>query len=188
MGFLQHYYIKVSADYSDPPPMHSYAAELPGISVSWKAISEHFAPLQGVPGGVAFSQRSDGRRALRRLVTFGHLPMQPARALAQPGRRSFPTRRFANARQPTSCRAFTLQRNPRELRTETAGTMTSTDSVGPAKAERYREIANSVRALIPSMHNPEVQDQLDVLALEYEKLAHCLEALSESLRTHPLSY
>ena len=42
--------------------------------------------------------------------------------------------------------------------------MTSTDSVGPAKAERYREIANSVRALIPSMRNPEVRDQLDVLA------------------------
>jgi len=61
--------------------------------------------------------------------------------------------------------------------------MTSTDSVGPAKAERYREIANSVRALIPSMRNPEVRDQLDVLALEYEKLAHCLEALSESLPT-----
>jgi len=59
--------------------------------------------------------------------------------------------------------------------------MTSTDSVGPAKAERYREIANSVRALIPSMRNPEVRDQLDVLALEYEKLALCLEALSESL-------
>ncbi len=78
---------------------------------------------------------------------------------------------------------FTLQWNPRGLRTGTAGTMTSTDSVGPAKAERYREIANSVRALIPSMRNPEVRDQLDVLALEYEKLAHCLEALSQSLRT-----
>ncbi len=61
--------------------------------------------------------------------------------------------------------------------------MTSTDSVGPAKAERYREIANSVRALIPSMRNPEVRDQLDVLALEYEQLARCLEALSQSLRT-----
>jgi hypothetical protein len=33
------------------------------------------------------------------------------------------------------------------------------------------------------MRNPEVRDQLDVLALEYEKLAHCLEALSESLPT-----
>lgn len=61
--------------------------------------------------------------------------------------------------------------------------MTTTDSVGPAKAERYREIANSVRALIPSMHDPEVRDQLDVLALEYEQLARCLEALSQSLPT-----
>lgn len=61
--------------------------------------------------------------------------------------------------------------------------MTDTDSVAPAKAERYREIANSVRALIPSMHDSGVRDQLDVLALEYDQLARCLEALSESLRT-----
>jgi hypothetical protein len=59
--------------------------------------------------------------------------------------------------------------------------MTTSDSVGPAKAERYREIANSVRALIPSMRSEEVRDQLDVLALEYEQLARCLEALSQSL-------
>ena len=57
--------------------------------------------------------------------------------------------------------------------------MRDTDSVGPAKAERYREIASSVRALIPSMHDSDVRDQLDVLALEYETLARCVEALSE---------
>ncbi|TLY69948.1 MAG: hypothetical protein E6K47_05425 [Gammaproteobacteria bacterium] len=57
--------------------------------------------------------------------------------------------------------------------------MRDTDSVGPAKAERYREIASSVRALIPSMHDSDVRDQLDVLALEYETLARYLEALSE---------
>jgi hypothetical protein len=63
--------------------------------------------------------------------------------------------------------------------------MTDKDSGGPAKAERYREIANSVRALIPSMQNSDVRDQLDVLALEYDQLARCVEALSESLRTPP---
>jgi len=62
--------------------------------------------------------------------------------------------------------------------------MRDTDSVGPAKAERYREIASSVRALIPSMHDSEVRDELGVLALEYDKLARWLEALAESPR-HP---
>jgi len=58
------------------------------------------------------------------------------------------------------------------------------NSVGPAQAERYREIANSVRALIPSMQYSEVRDELGVLALESEKLARWLEALAESPR-HP---
>ena len=80
MGFLQHYYVEVSADYSDPPPMHLHAADLPGIVASEKAASENFAPSQGAPGGVAFSQRSDRWRALRRLLTFGPLQTQPARA------------------------------------------------------------------------------------------------------------
>ncbi len=66
MGFLQHYYVKVAADYSDPPPMHPHAAELPGIVAIEKAVSEPFAPLQAVPGSVSFSQRLDGWRAPRR--------------------------------------------------------------------------------------------------------------------------
>ena len=69
MGFLQHYYVKVSADYSDPPPMQLHAVELPGIAVSEKAISEHSAPFQGVPGGVAFSQHSDRGQARRSFPT-----------------------------------------------------------------------------------------------------------------------
>jgi hypothetical protein len=68
MGFLQHYYVKVSADYSDPPPMHPHAAELPGIAVSEKAISEHFERLQGAAGSVAFSQRSDSWRCAEALA------------------------------------------------------------------------------------------------------------------------
>jgi len=62
--------------------------------------------------------------------------------------------------------------------------MTDNNSNGPAKAERYREMASSVRALIPSMHDSEVRDELGVLALEYEKLPRWLEALAESPR-HP---
>ena len=64
-----------------------------------------------------------------------------------------------------------------------ADAMTDTNSVAPAQASRYREIASSVRALIPLMQYSEVRDELGVLALEYEKLARCHEALSESLRS-----
>src|SRR5439155_8858476 len=64
--------------------------------------------------------------------------------------------------------------------------MTDNNSLGPAKAERYREIASSVRALIPSMQYSEVRDELGVLALEYEKLARWLEALAESPGTRKL--
>jgi len=54
MGFLQHYYVKVSADYSDPPPKHLHAAELPGIVVSEKAFSEHSAPLRAYRAACLF--------------------------------------------------------------------------------------------------------------------------------------
>jgi len=54
MGFLQHYYVKVSADYSDPPPMHPHAAELPGIAMSEKAISEHSAALRAYRAACLF--------------------------------------------------------------------------------------------------------------------------------------
>jgi len=56
MGFLQHYYVKVSADYSDPPPMHPHAAELP----------ENFAPLTGRTGRRGFFATTDSWRALSR--------------------------------------------------------------------------------------------------------------------------
>jgi len=63
-----------------------------------------------------------------------------------------------------------------------ADAMTDTNSVAPAQASRYREIASSVRALIPLMQYSEVRDELGVLALEYERLALCLEALADSRR------
>ena len=62
--------------------------------------------------------------------------------------------------------------------------MTDKDSVTPPKAaNRYRETANSIRALIPLMQYAAVRDQLSVLAVEYDKLAECIEAVSESLQT-----
>ena len=62
--------------------------------------------------------------------------------------------------------------------------MTVKDSVSPAKAaNRYHEAANSIRALIPLMQYAAVSDQLSVLAVEYDKLAACIEAASESLQT-----
>jgi hypothetical protein len=59
--------------------------------------------------------------------------------------------------------------------------MTDTDSITPAQADRYREIANSIRALIPLMQYAAVKEQLVSLALQYEKLAQCIETVSESL-------
>jgi hypothetical protein len=62
--------------------------------------------------------------------------------------------------------------------------MTDKNSVTPAKAaNRYREAANSIRALIPLMQYAAVRDQLSVLPVEYDKLAECIEAVSESLQT-----
>jgi hypothetical protein len=61
--------------------------------------------------------------------------------------------------------------------------MTDTDPGNPGQAHRYREIASSVRALIPLMQQPEVRKQLRLLALEYERLAQGIEAIAEWLRT-----
>jgi hypothetical protein len=61
--------------------------------------------------------------------------------------------------------------------------MTDTNPGTPGQAHRYREIASSVRALIPQMQQPEVRQQLRLLALEYERLAQGIEAMSEWLRT-----
>lgn len=61
--------------------------------------------------------------------------------------------------------------------------MTDTNPGTPGQAHRYREIAGSVRALIPQMQQPEVREQLRLLALEYERLAQGIEAMSEWLRT-----
>jgi len=59
------------------------------------------------------------------------------------------------------------------------------DSVpAPQGGDRYREIASSLRALLPTMKNEEVRSQLSMLAIEYDKLAQCMEAVSESLQ-HP---
>jgi hypothetical protein len=60
--------------------------------------------------------------------------------------------------------------------------MTDANSTA-TQAATYREIASSIRALIPAMRFPEVRAQLFLPALEYEKLAACIEAVSETLQT-----
>jgi hypothetical protein len=60
--------------------------------------------------------------------------------------------------------------------------MTDTDPATPSPANQYREMALSVRNLIPLMEHPEVRAQLSMLALQYEKLAEGLEAVSDSLK------
>jgi hypothetical protein len=54
---------------------------------------------------------------------------------------------------------------------------------GRAQADHYREIAGSIRALIPLMQYAAVRDQLGLLALEYERLAQCVETMPEALQT-----
>lgn len=60
--------------------------------------------------------------------------------------------------------------------------MTQPESAAPTQKNRYREMALAVRALIPSMQYADARDQLSLLALQYERLAQGLEAVSESLR------
>jgi hypothetical protein len=62
--------------------------------------------------------------------------------------------------------------------------MAKKDSVRRGQtADHYRETANSIRALIPLMQYAAVRDQLSVLAVEYDKLAECIETVSETLQT-----
>jgi len=106
---------------------------------------------------------------------------QPARSHFRRSRRLRPTRRFANARQPrvAACLHFSGIHGGcgRDSRHDDEHRF-----VGPLKPTRYREIANSVRALTPRCAT-QIRDQLDVRA-EYEKLA-IARALSESL-SNPL--
>lgn len=53
----------------------------------------------------------------------------------------------------------------------------------PGHADGYREIANRVRALSSLAKYTDVQDQLSLVALQYERLAECLDRLTESLRS-----
>ena len=71
MGFLQHYYIKVST-HCVGPITHGpvYTQELAGIVVSAKAASEGFATLRGAQSGVAFSQHSDRVGHVRRAAVI----------------------------------------------------------------------------------------------------------------------
>ena len=46
-----------------------------------------------------------------------------------------------------------------------------TDTTKRAESERYREIANELRLLVPTMKYSEVAEQLRLLAVSYERLA-----------------
>src|SRR2546421_12578612 len=93
MGFLQHYYVKLST-HCVRPVTHgpAHAPELPGIAISAKAASEDFATLRAPQGGVAFSQHSKRWRPSQALagVAAGSRTHRVARPRPQPGR-SLPT-------------------------------------------------------------------------------------------------
>ena len=61
--------------------------------------------------------------------------------------------------------------------------MTDTDADTQRHAERYREMASSVRDLIPVIGSPEVREALRLIALEYDRLAGGIEAVCKSLGT-----
>jgi hypothetical protein len=61
--------------------------------------------------------------------------------------------------------------------------MTDNDSITPARAGRYQEMAIRLHALVSLMKTSEARDQLSVLAVEYERLAQCVKTVSESLQT-----
>jgi hypothetical protein len=58
----------------------------------------------------------------------------------------------------------------------------------PKQADGYREMAWRVRALSALAKHTDVQDQLGRVALQYEKLAECLDRLTESLRDAPSNW
>jgi hypothetical protein len=64
-----------------------------------------------------------------------------------------------------------------------AGAMADRDSPPAHTADRYRELANSVRRLIPLMNSSAARLQLGLLAIGYERLAQCVEAVSDAPRT-----
>ena len=63
------------------------------------------------------------------------------------------------------------------------GGMEDSDPDTQGQAERYREKAINVRALIPTIGTPEVREQLRLIALEYDRLAVGIEDVSGSLGT-----
>jgi hypothetical protein len=52
----------------------------------------------------------------------------------------------------------------------------------PNPGDQYRESARAMRALIPTMRDPEAKEQLGLIALQYERLAEGLDRTSEWLR------
>lgn len=54
--------------------------------------------------------------------------------------------------------------------------MTDADSAKRVECDRYRTMANEIRALLPRLSQSEAIEELRLLAIRYEKLAEHLEA------------
>src|SRR5260370_2319380 len=143
MGFLQHYYVKVSADYSDPPPMHPHAADLPGIAVSEKAHFGGFCPFTGRTGRRSFFATLGQLACAEALAGAAPGPCNQLKdwslraiadaagpCLGQPARRSFPTEQ-ETAPYETVCERPTAH--------ELQRVYTSVESTGVADRDSRRD-------------------------------------------------
>jgi Arc/MetJ-type ribon-helix-helix transcriptional regulator len=54
--------------------------------------------------------------------------------------------------------------------------MTDADSAKRVECDRYRTMANEIRALLPRLSQSEAIEELRLLAIRYERLAEHLEA------------
>ena len=56
--------------------------------------------------------------------------------------------------------------------------MADSDEARREECGRYREVANAILALVPTMKHSEIAEDLRLLAMRYEKLADHLETAS----------
>jgi hypothetical protein len=54
--------------------------------------------------------------------------------------------------------------------------MTSSDSTAPPHAAGYRELAIAMRAMVPTLTGEEARNQLELLAVHYERLAEFVDS------------
>jgi hypothetical protein len=54
--------------------------------------------------------------------------------------------------------------------------MASSDSTAPPHAAGYRELAVAMRAMVPMLRHEEARNQLELLAVHYERLAEFVDS------------